>query len=48
MFPGVDFSEVTEEITPWGTMNEDNAAMCARAHRFMEWVMKRPEHMTRP
>ena len=24
-------------------MNEDNAAMCARAHRFMEWVMKRPE-----
>jgi broad specificity phosphatase PhoE len=44
MFPGVDFSEVTEEDDVlWGTMNEDNAAMCARAHRFMEWVMKRPE-----
>ena len=44
MFPGVDFSEVTEEDDVlWGTMNEDNAAMCARAHRFMQWVMKRPE-----
>tara|TARA_B110000977_G_scaffold150085_2_gene190269 strand:+ start:3672 stop:4559 length:888 start_codon:yes stop_codon:yes gene_type:complete len=44
MFPGVDFSEITEENDAlWGTMNEDNTGMCARAHLFMEWVMKRPE-----
>jgi broad specificity phosphatase PhoE len=44
LFPGVDFSEVVEEDDVlWGTVNEDNEAMCARAHRFMEWIMKRPE-----
>ena len=43
-FPGVDFSEVTDEKDIlWGTMNESNEAMCERAHRFMEWVMRRPE-----
>ena len=43
-FPGVDFSEITdEEDTAWGTMIETNDAMCERAHRFMEWVMRRPE-----
>ena len=44
MFPGVDFSCVTEgEDVLWGTMNESNEMMCERAHRFMEWVMRRPE-----
>ena len=44
MFPGVDFSCVTEEEDVlWGTMNESNEMMCERAHRFMEWVMRRPE-----
>lgn len=44
MFPGIDFSCVTEEEDVlWGTMNESNEAMCERAHRFMEWIMRRPE-----
>ena len=43
-FPGVDFSEISsEEDTAWGTMIETNDQMCERAHRFMEWVMRRPE-----
>jgi broad specificity phosphatase PhoE len=24
-------------------MNESNEDMCERAHRFMEWLMRRPE-----
>lgn len=44
MFPGVDFSCVTEEHDVlWGTVNESNEMMCERSHRFMEWVMRRPE-----
>lgn len=44
VFPGIDFSCVTEEEDKlWGTMNESNEMMCLRAHRFMEWVMRRPE-----
>ena len=43
-FPGVDFSEIeTETDELWGTMNETNGDMCQRAHRFMEWIMKRKE-----
>mmetsp|Transcript_16919 Transcript_16919/g.27167 ORF Transcript_16919/g.27167 Transcript_16919/m.27167 type:complete len:266 (-) Transcript_16919:213-1010(-) len=44
MFPGVDFSCITEEEDVlWGTMNESNEMMCERSHRFMEWIMRRPE-----
>ena len=44
LFPGIDFSCVTEEDDVlFGTMNESNEAMCERAHRFLEWIMRRPE-----
>ena len=43
-FPAIDFAEVVDdEDKLWGTMNESNDEMCERAHRFMEWIMRRPE-----